>query len=149
MNIFNGTGDQIVSQWKSLRKEITGINKNERISKTISFWKYAPLVNFVLNYNEYMRWPTPWDIIHDNFYDSISIAYLMSQTLLMSGDDESEHEFRYVKINDETDYLMILVINQKYVLNYSYDSVIDISDINYRNCLIKLKYENKKLKEIV
>lgn len=145
---FNASNTEILKQWKKLREDLKTLNTNDKISKTVDFWSKAPTVNFVLNYNEYKKWPTPWDLIYDNFYDSIVIAYLMSQTLIFSGIPETDHEFRYIKIGDEIDYCMILIIDKKYVLNYSYGTVIDIKDLKYKNCLLKLEYDNKKkLKE--
>lgn len=144
---FNKSGQTILNDWKNFRKDLNELNTYDKIVQTINFWGKAPLVNFVLNYYEYRSWPTPWELIYENFYDSVVLSYVMSQTLLLS-DPNQIHEFRYIKPNEESDYTMILIVDNQYVLNYSYRSVIDISDITYTKCLIRLKYNNKKLEEI-
>lgn len=147
MTDFCKSGSMILKDWKKFRSDISLLNTFEQILETIDFWKNAPLVNFVLNYNEYKKWPSPWELIYENFYDSVVLSYVMSQTLLLI-DDNQNHELWYIKPDSEHDYCMILIINNEYVLNYSYGNILHKDDLKYDNCLIKLKYENKKLKEI-
>lgn len=147
MTDFSKSGSKILKEWKNFRSDIATLNTFEKILKTIDFWKDAPLVNFVLNYNEYKDWPSPWELIYENFYDSIVLSYVMSQTLLLIDEDQS-HELWYIKPDIEHDYCMILIVDDMYVLNYSYGSVILKDNLKYDNCLIRLKYENKKLKEL-
>lgn len=146
-NFNNRTGQEILKDWKKIRKSISTLDNESKIQEVVDFWKTAPLVNFVLNYNEYAKWPSAWEIIDDNIYDSISIAYVMAMTLVFSGYPEKDIIMKYVKPNDETDYIMVIILDNSTVLNYSYGEIVDIKDASWTKTLITLHFIDKKIKE--
>ncbi|AXH72781.1 MAG: putative periplasmic protein [Caudoviricetes sp.] len=137
-----------LNDWKDFRKSLNGKNENEIIHSTINYWSKKPIVNFVLNYNTYETWPTPWEIISEDYFDSICIAYLMMETLISLGFEKDRFELRYIKPDADSDYIMILILDNKHVFNYSYNELYDISNVSYINCMIKLRYIENRIEKV-
>lgn len=138
-----------IKKWRDLRNEISPLTEEEQISKIVNYWSKEPIVNFVLNYNEYKKWPTSWELISDGYFDSVAIAYLMMETFILIGWDRNRFKLEYIKPDDHSDYIMILKIDNKNILNYSYNEVYNIENYTYDKRLICLQYnKDNKLEEI-
>lgn len=137
----NKTLDRI-KDWRNFRKSIENSSENKQIKENVLYWSKMPTVNFVLNYNEFNKWPTPWDIVSEGYYDSIAIAYLMMETLILLGWDKKRFSLNYIKPDESSDFIMVLIIDDKNVLNYSYNEVYNIKNYTYDRCIEKLQYND-------
>lgn len=137
-----------IKEWRDFRISINDKNEVDQLTDVVEYWSKAPLVNYVLDYNTFKEWPTPWELISEDYFDSITIAYLMMETLITLKWNKDRFVLSYIKPDDNSDYIMVLIVDNKYVLNYSYNEIYDINDLKYDKCLINIKYENDILKEI-
>lgn len=136
-----------IKDWRDFRKDIKSLSEHDQIENIVKYWAKVPTVNFVLNYNEYDKWPTPWELLTDGYFDSVTIAYMMLQTFLTIGWSEDRFRLEYIKPDEASDFIMVLIIDEKYILNYSYNEVYNITNYKYDRRLINLIFDGNKLKE--
>lgn len=129
-----------IGEWRDFRKNIKNLSEEEQINQVVNYWSKMPIVNFVLNYNEYEKWPTAWELITDGYFDTVSIAYLMMETLIICGWDKNRFRLEYIKPDENSEYLMVLIIDDKFILNYSYNEVYNIENYHYLRCIEKYTF---------
>lgn len=121
-----------LDSWREFRNSLQWFDDDEKILKTMDYWSNAPMVNYVLDWDKPDSWITPWEIINDDYYDTNAIAYMMSETLILSGFDASRIRLEFIQDKIDSSRLMILVIDNRYVLNYSYNEIVEYSNIKNR-----------------
>ena len=134
-----------VRHWRDFRLSFTKDETDlEQVSKTVNYWQKFPILNHFLDIDFPNRWPTPWELIMGGDFCPLCLAYLMEQTLLMSDNRWTNDRLQLMYINDKANYtlLMILVIDNKYVINYSYNDVNNF-DIIKETCIIQHTYQVK------
>jgi hypothetical protein len=109
--------------WRDLRKSISTQTDEEKLLSVASWWANAPLCNYVIDAFDCSKWPTPWELLKDNVFCSTSIAYMMSQTLVLSGFDSNRIKIAFIRSNN--DELMAVIVDDSYILNYSLREVYD------------------------
>lgn len=129
--------------WKDFRSTLEADSTDENhLLAVMNYWNQYPLNSRYIDPFDPEEWPTPWELIHENEYCRSSLAYMMAQTLLMCSDDRwTPDRLRLMYINDSefgTDFI-ILVIDDKYVLNYDQDKIINF-DIIEKKCIIHYEY---------
>ena len=140
-----------VRHWREHR---LSYNKNqpdlEQIVKTYKYWQQFPLINHFLDVDDPKNWPTSWELIMGGNLCSACLAYLMEQTLSMSDIRWTEDRLNlmYVDNKSKSTLLMVLVIDNKYVVNYSHDSIINF-DIIEKNCIIQQTYRMKDKRHFI
>ena len=133
INTFVLTPNERILSWRDLRGELLNLTFEEQLEKVSCFWWQAPIVTFVLDFDRPETWPPPWEIIHQNMYDSTARAYMMAETFLLAYEEIDDKPFDkielcYIKDNVESDMMMIVCVDG-WVLNHQYNSVIKFSDI--------------------
>lgn len=143
MDFIYSSPTQRILSWRDFRASIQNLPEVEQLEKTAIFWAKAPLITYSIDWDKASDWPTPWELIHEGNFDNTSIAYLMEQTLIALGWDSSRLELSYIRLKDNSDQMMILLVDDKYVLNYSWGEVFDIDRIRqYCVTMIKYKWSN-------
>ena len=131
--------------WRNFREDISKLSDEEAIKETALLWSKAPISNQYLAPDLIEDWPDPWELIHYNHYDDISITLGMVYTLVLASD----------KFNDVIIYVLKDINNQnilhtawfqdgKYILNYEYNEVVSIGDLS-SDLKIKYKYSYQDL----
>lgn len=118
-----------IKSWKELRDKIKWFDDENKIIEVMKYWQKVPTVHYVMDWDKPEKWLTPWEIIHDDYYDDVAIVYMMAETLILDGMDPSRIELRYIQDKTDKSRFMILIIDGKYVLNYSYDEVLTVKQI--------------------
>ncbi len=72
--------------WREFREHISKLSKEEAIEETARLWSQAPISNQYLAADLIKDWPDPWQLIHYNHYDDISITLGMVYTLVLTDD---------------------------------------------------------------
>lgn len=130
--------------WRELRNSLITQSFEEQLKCISDFWWQAPIQTFCLDYDKPEEWPSPWEIIYFNGYDTVARAVMMAETLLLTFEEQYNDniELLYIKDLDISDMIMIVVIKDK-VLNYQYNTVLSFNNLtkNYtiynryiRNC---------------
>lgn len=118
-----------IKSWKDLRDKIKWFDDDNKIVEVLNYWSKVATVHYVMDWDKPKTWLTPWEIIHDDYYDDVAIAYMMAETLILDGMSPDRIELRYIQnVNDKSRF-MILIIDDTLVLNYSYNEIVLLDDI--------------------
>lgn len=136
-----------LNAWRDFRVGISQQSFDEALKNTVHLWSYAPFVNYYLNPDKPEEWPDPWTILHENYYCDVAKALGMLYTIQFSTHGQNlEQELRIYYHEIERVYYNLVWINQgKYVLNLSYDEVVNKTHID-KNMKLKHRYTTSDLK---
>lgn len=132
-------------EWRKFREHLCDLTKEEAIHETALLWSKAPISNQWLAADLIKDWPNPWELLHYNYYDDISITLGMVYTLVLS-DDRFNAVFIKIltDINKNTNYHTAWFDDGKYILNYEYNEVINRKDLS-PGTTVKYKYSYEDL----
>ena len=132
-----------LEDWKTFRKSLTDdLSESEILNRLAEYWTRAPITRFYLDFDHPETWPTPWELIHSGEFCSTGIAYLMFKTLELAPTEKfkkSEMKLYWIKDLEIEDLCMVLVIENRYVLNYYHGEVKDWEDLK-THCQIICEY---------
>src|SRR5580692_3290076 len=118
MNIFLLEPTQRILKWREFRKTLkNNIDEKEQLELVAEFWSHALLQTYSIDYDNPNTWPSPWELIYEGGLCQTAIAYLMVQTLILSGWNNKRIELYFLK--NEKEQIMAVVIDNKYILNFS------------------------------
>lgn len=135
--------DDRLREWKSFRDSASEISDiREQLLSVQSFWEMKPFMTRSIDIDDPKSWPTPWELIHSGECCPLSKAYLIEQTLiLMDSERYTSESLRLLYVEDRTisEAFMILVYDNKYVLNYQYKDIIEFDKVT-TTCAILQEY---------
>lgn len=140
MDFMHLSPTQRILSWREFRSSIKDLPENEQLEKIAVFWAKAPLIKYSIDWDKPATWPTAWELIHEGNFDSTAIAYLMEQTLITLGWDPDRLLLSYIRLRDNSDQMMVLVVDNLYVLNFSWGEVFDIDKLRPQ-CVSMVKYK--------
>lgn len=127
MNIFSLPKNKQIVKWREFRESLKNLTDYEKIELTMKYWQKAPLTTFVINWND--NFPSPWEVINDGYYDSILIAYMIKETLILTDFEKERIKLCYIRNKDFEG--MVVIIDNKFLINYSYDEILDYDNFNF------------------
>lgn len=128
MNPFMLPEKERMLSWRELRNKIQSANDTEKkLDLLLDWWSKAPICKYSIDAFDPTDWPTPWELLNENMFCTSAITYMMAQTLLLTGFDESRLELKYVKSSD--DERLVLLVDKNLVLNYSFGEVFLWADL--------------------
>lgn len=133
-----------IKHWRMLRDSLLELPLEKQI-KEVSNWCWkAPMVNFSLDYDKPKFWPNPWELIKENSFDTVARGLLMAETFLLADEKHFNKivDLKYVYSYDIKNYFMAVIINEKYILNYEHNEIVDIDD-KFLDCKIINSYVKK------
>lgn len=116
--MFDLYGTERLTEWKRFRDSLE--QDDQPLTKVADLWAKAPFVNPYLDPNNPSEWPDPWHLVLDLKLDDLAICLGMLYTLKLTQ--------RFIGIQCEIHTSMLpedfnkkffLVVDQKYVLNYT------------------------------
>jgi len=129
--------------WKSFRESLDEtLSDEDHLSMTIKYWSQYPIVTRYIDPYNSETWPSPWELLYENKFCKSSFAYMMEQTLLKSVDGRwipSRLELMYIDDKELNDEFIILVVDNKYVINYDLERIINFDNV-VKVCHIKHRY---------
>lgn len=123
MNVFMKDVNSRIFEWRNLRKSIENLNTYEQLENVVNWWSHAPLCKYVIDWDKPETWPTPWELISDNIFCDASLAYLMHQTLNLSG-----VEAELLRLEKVGDAAMAVRVGD-YIINFSYNEIFTTDEI--------------------
>ena len=128
--MFDLDPDSRISAWSQFRKELE--LSNDPFEKVIEFWRNAPFVPYNKNvdpYNQY-AWPTPWEIIVENYYDDFTKSLMMAWTLKLSDKfKDTLIEIKTYADDAKNRVYNLVVIDDKIFINYNDNLSIDMQEL--------------------
>ena len=139
MNPFLLPPTDRLDAWRDFRKSLDGQAEEVQLTMVVEWFAETPISTFVLDFDHPETWPGPWEVMNEGNFCSTAIAYMMQQTLQLVGWDQSRFEFRYIRNNKIEDQMMVLLIDDKWALNYGYRQVVDFEP-ERADCLTMVSY---------
>jgi len=139
----------LMKSWKSIRSQMTNdLSDIDHLKMVCEFWSSAPISKRTLNWDNPEEWPDPWKLIANMEFDESSISLGMKYTLELSKDSRwNSNRCSLMLIKDNIIHIqgIVLLIDNKWLLNYDYKSIINIEN-NPQNYIIQQRYSyNGKL----
>ena len=131
MNPFTMSFDTRLAEWYDLRRSIQDSGLEELCIAVDKFWQQCPLTNYYLHPHDITDWPDPWQLIYDNTYCYYSRALGNIYTLAILG--IKEVDLAIAIDYTDTEVVLVLVDNAKYVLNYWPNSVVNTELSDFKN----------------
>lgn len=122
-NVFILDYEYRLKAWHELRSNLKDLPLSTQCIEVDKFWQRVPLQTYYLHTDYIKDWPTPWELISDNFYCYYARALGMIYTLLLL--DTKNIELVEAKDDNSNEVVLVLVDNAKYVLNYWPDMVVN------------------------
>jgi hypothetical protein len=116
--------DQRLSSWYSLRQSAQILPLEQALFSINSWWSQSPWQPYYLHWDDYLTWPDPWQLLSDNVYCDLARALGMFYTITML--ERKDMATASLILNKDGSNL-VQVMKEKYILNWSPDSVVNTS----------------------
>ena len=126
--MFKSFGNERLTEWRQFRQQLE-VSDNP-LQDVVDFWGNAPFVNRYLNPDNPKTWPDPWHLILDDKYDDLGVALGMYYTVKLTQRFMNTHsEIHSSMLPTDREPRFILVIDNKWVLNWEYKTVINTENL--------------------
>lgn len=115
------SGDRL-AHWKTFRKALCDQPIAAQAAAVALYWGKAPIGVCACDLDSAAAWSNPWQLLHDNQWCRSSVAIGMENTLRLAGVANDRLTLRLIT-DDLYDALLVLIIDDTYVLNYAWGSV--------------------------
>ena len=140
-NVWQQAPKTRLKLWRDFRLQLDSIDYEEDcLQAVVDWWKSAPDGSRELDIYDVESWPDPWQLVYNNALDENSIALGIAYTLHLI---DWECEVLLVQNQEESWIRLVVLVDDKYVLNYTYGKVEETSVLN--NCQIVEKYFTNQL----
>lgn len=118
--------------WRRLREHYDRLDFEQALAEITRHWSYAPYVNHYLDYQDPASWPDPWTLLAENYYCDLAKTLGMLYTLYLSRHRENHTYAVKILVNprDKMIYNLVLIDDGKYVLNFVFSEVVNISQLD-------------------
>jgi hypothetical protein len=128
--LWYGTTSEKILAWRKLRANLAGLDLTESIHSVMSWWTYAPWVRKTIDPYDSQHWPTPWELINRGEFCRSAIALGQAYTLWMCM-PELPVAIELINNFSEKDIHLVVVIDEKYLLNYTLGQVLNLVDCEF------------------
>jgi len=140
-DVWQQSPKQRLKLWREFRLSLDNIEYEEDcLQSVINWWKSAPVGSRELDIYDKNTWPDPWQLIYTNALDENSITLGIAYTLHLI---DWECDVLLVQNQEESWIRLIVLVDDSYVLNYTY-GVVENKDI-LNDCTILEKYHTSQL----
>lgn len=140
-DVWQQSPKQRLKTWREFRLNLDDLEyKEDCLQAVVDWWKSAPVGSREIDIYDINTWPDPWQLIYTNSLDENSIALGMAYTLHLA---DEECEVLLVQNHDESWIRLIVLVDDCYVLNYTYGVVEDKQILD--GCSIVEKYHTNQL----
>lgn len=131
MNPFMLSASERIDFWSSFRDSLPEMEEQIQLSKVASFWSLCPFSNWTMDPEVSKKWPTVWEMLHEGEYCRNAIALGIESTLRWSGWDAARIKLTMIKNIADGDEFFVVIIDDAFVLNYSYSDVEEVGAIQH------------------
>lgn len=131
MNPFVISTTQLLTDWKTIRTGLKSQTEEQQLASVAEFWAQAPLSTMAYDPEALDTYPTPWEMMHANDWCRNSVAVGMEFTLRLGGWTPDRLTIKMIRDYDISEQKLVVEVDQKYLLNYEYRSVVPWPTTNY------------------
>jgi len=119
---------QRLESWQQLRLTVQSQSAQTAAEAVNQWWFRAPWSAYHLHWDDQPTWPDPWQLLSDNMYCPVARGLGILYTIAMIDHPELQDA---VLIDTGTDNL-VLMANEKYILNWDQSRVLNIDPGPYQ-----------------
>ena len=108
--------------WSSLRSQTQSMACEQALATINAWWHQTPWKPYYLHWDDQPRWPDPWQLLSDDVYCPVAKGLGILYTISML--DRADMVDATLVLTESGDNL-VLVAKEKYILNWSPDSVVN------------------------
>jgi hypothetical protein len=120
--MWPATFDARLASWTQLRDQCQTLSLEDALTAVNTWWFNSPWRPYYLHWDDLKTWPDPWQLLSDNVYCDLArglgILYTIS---LLDRADMVDAEL----VSTDNGSNLVLVAKEKYILNWSPDSVVN------------------------
>jgi hypothetical protein len=120
--MWKTTFEERLAEWVALRNPIPGEDVEAYLIRVNEWWHRAPWTPYYLHWADQETWPTPWELLDDNIYCTVSRGLGIIYTLALSTHPGVISASLAEVENDN----LVLVNSGLYTLNYSPETIVNI-----------------------
>ena len=135
-----------IARWRDFRKTLVNLSLDDAVLEVQEFWQGCPFNPYYLDITAPENWPSPWELIAENYYCDLAKALGMLYTICYTTHgNQLEPEIRvYYDSKSQHTYNLAVLCQGKYVLNFFDDTIVNIESIN-KNLTLKHCIGSKEL----
>jgi hypothetical protein len=113
-----------LASWSHLRLQAQAGSAAQALTEINRWWFQCPWQPYHLHWDDRAEWPDPWQLLSDNMYCDIArgLGILYTITLVDHPDIQQAR-----LVHDSRGNNLVLIEDEKYILNWDLDSVVNIS----------------------
>ena len=125
--------------WRELRQQLDTLSLGDALKETSNLWSFAPYVDHYLDSHDVSQWPSPWELLTENYYCDLAKTLGMLYTIALSKHNVNQLELRVLYDEHKKERVNIVVVNNKHVINYHFNEVVNTTVIG-AHCVTKHCY---------
>lgn len=130
LNLWYGTTIEKILAWRELRQKAIDSTTENVVQSINTWWTYSPWVRKTIDPYKPETWPTPWELISRGEFCRSAIALGQAYTLWVAAPSVNA-ELWLINNFNEKDIHLVVVIDEKTVLNYILGHVLPIEECDF------------------
>ena len=126
---YKNTTERILA-WREFRSNSVDMAVDTLIEAVNTWWTFSPWVRKTIDPYKSETWPTPWDMLNRGEFCRSAIALGQAYTLWMTA-PTTNVELWLVNNFSEKDVHLVVVIDEKIMLNYTLGQVMNIEECDF------------------
>ena len=132
------TFDQRLAAWYNLRESTQSFPLEQTLEAINHWWSHTPWQPYYLHWDDYSKWPDPWQLLSDNVYCDVARALGILYTVSML-DRADTADVELVLTEDGRN--LVQVNKGKYILNWHPDKIVN----TFQEVKIKKQYSKNQI----
>lgn len=145
-NPFDLRKEERRREWQKFRNNELSKNLSDKdhLQMVVDWWSKAPLSSRSIDPYDPDTWPSGWELVMNGDICEFSMALGMEQTLLLRDGRWTPERVQLWLISDEENIKLVVVIDNKWFLNYFHGILFDCSKADNVSIIQRYKFfENK------
>lgn len=141
-----GTTTEKILAWRELRQQSIDKSMEYVVESVNNWWAYSLWVKKTIDPYLPSSWPSPWELINRGEFCRSAIALGQAYTLWVCVPDKNV-ELWLINNFSEKDVHLVVVIDEKYMLNYTLGQVLTVEECQFEvlNKIVKSDLSHIKI----
>lgn len=114
---------QRLESWYQLRQQAAATNLESAVIAINRWWLNSPWVAYHLHWDDYDRWPDPWQLLDDNIFCGLARGLGIMYTITLIDRPDLQNCWLAEHGSDN----LVHLSHKKYILNWDRDTVVNIT----------------------
>ena len=140
--MFKLSAEDRLRSWRDFRKTLNTLPLEDALRATIDFWHGCPFAPYYLDPEQPEKWPSPWELISENYYCDIAKSLGILYTIKFTQHNPAVELRIYTDPKTRYSYNLVWIEQGKYVLNLISDQVVNKTHVE-KSLKLKVKYDKE------